>query len=146
MPVKGLEYPEAVWRGDILIGSGTPNHVNDPIVSGVWRPKDRDNYWTDDPAGNITCVGAYHDGVTGVQELVGFYGDGTVAASKMLTASWNVKPSEITAPNGLADIEQNVLVPLQAMQEAGTIKVTDFTTMINNWKTQHGAEAFLYQP
>ena len=24
---------EVLWRGDILMGSGTPNHVNDPIIS-----------------------------------------------------------------------------------------------------------------
>src|SRR6185295_16488956 len=58
-PVRGLKYPNALWRGDILMGSGTPNHVSDPIVSGVWRPKSRDNYFDDDPAGNIACVGAF---------------------------------------------------------------------------------------
>ena len=47
-PVAGQRYPSAVWRGDILMGSGTPNHVNDPIVSGVWRPRDRSRYFEDD--------------------------------------------------------------------------------------------------
>ncbi len=41
VPQRGAKYPWAWWRGDILMGSATPNHVNDPIVSGVWRPKDR---------------------------------------------------------------------------------------------------------
>lgn len=41
--VPGTTYPEFTWRGDILMGSGTPNHVNDPYVTGVWRPKDRYN-------------------------------------------------------------------------------------------------------
>ena len=43
VPVPGERYPWAVWRGDILMGSGTPNHVNDPVVSGAWRPQDRDH-------------------------------------------------------------------------------------------------------
>ena len=49
----------AIPRGrlavDILIGSGTPNHVNDPVVSGVWRPKNWNAYFEDDPGGNIAC-------------------------------------------------------------------------------------------
>ena len=43
--VEGEKYPGALWRGDILMGSGTPNHVNDPVVSGVWKPRDRDHYF-----------------------------------------------------------------------------------------------------
>jgi len=41
VPVAGSKFPWAVWRGDILMGSATPNHINDPHISGVWRPKDR---------------------------------------------------------------------------------------------------------
>ena len=78
VPVKGIRYPWAAWRGEILMGSGTPNHVNDPVVSGVWRPKDRDNYFIDDPAGNIVCVGHFKNDVAGVSELVNLYMSGVV--------------------------------------------------------------------
>ena len=145
-PVSGEKYPSASWRGDILIGSGTPNHVNDPLVSGVWRPKEPNDYFTDDPQGNIVCVGSWHNGVTGVQELVDLYANGTVPASVMLTASWNVMPSEILASNGPANIEQTVFLPLKALRDAGKIAVTDFTTLVNLWKTSYGGQAYLYQP
>ena len=58
-PVGGEHYPWALWRGDILMGSGTPLHVNDPVVSGVWRPRDRYNYFVHDSTANIAAIGQY---------------------------------------------------------------------------------------
>jgi len=145
-PIHGEKYPEAEWRGDILIGSGTPNHVNDPLVSGVWRPKEPTDYFSDDPAGNIVCVGAWHDDVAGVHELVDLYATGTVPATDMLTASWNVIPAQITATDGPATIEETIFLPLKAMEDAGQIELTDFTTLVETWRARYAARAYLYQP
>jgi hypothetical protein len=151
VPVRGTRYPWAWWRGDILMGSGTPNHVNDPEISGVWRPKDRDHYWEDDPAGNIACVGQYKESkgeygifVDQVTELRGLYESGTVSAQVMLTATRHLTPSEITAPRALNEIEDSLLVPLLALQTSGKVKITDFTSLIEDWKTVFGSQAFIY--
>jgi len=146
VPVAGERYPEASWRGDQLIGAGTPNHVNDPIVSGMWRPQDRDNYFTDDPSGNIMASGAWRGGVPGVQELIDLYARGTVPANTMLTASWNLRPMEITAAGGIDTIDEQTLMPLEAMQDAGNVLVTDFTTLGNIWRTGYGATGEFYRP
>ena len=97
MPVKGKAFPAASWRGDILMGSGTPNHANDPVVSGVWRPKDRNNYFVDDPGANVACVGAYTRGIEGVSELIGHYATGAVSPTCMLTSSYHIRPADLTA-------------------------------------------------
>lgn len=145
-PVSGVKYPSATWRGDILIGAGTPNHVNDPLVSGVWRPKDRNNYFIDDPVGNILAFGAWHDALVGVTELVDLQAKGTVSPDALLTASWNIQPTKLTAVNGLAEVESTILMPIAALRDKGSVVVTDFTTLKQTWTTQFGAKAFLYQP
>ncbi len=145
-PVTGQRYPEASWRGDILIGAGTPNHVNDPLVSGVWRPQDRDHYFVDDPAGNIVALGAWHDQVAGVDELVALRAAGDVPPDAMLTASWNLQPATLTAPGGLDDVEATVLAPIAAMRDAGTVVATDFTSLVATWRSAHGATAYVHQP
>jgi len=146
VPVHGQRYPEAVWRGDILIGAGTPGHVDDPVVSGVWRPQDRDHFFTDDPAGNIVAVGAWEDEVAGVRALVDRYAAGTVPPDRMLTASWNIRPDVITAPDGLETVEETVIGPVAGMRDEGLIVVTDFTTLVSTWRTAYGGEAFVYGP
>lgn len=144
--VAGEHYPGASWRGDLLIGAGTPNHVNDPLVSGVWRPQDRDHFFTHDPAGNIVAVGAWHDEVAGVEELVSLYASGTVAPDVLLTASWNIQPTDITATNGVDQIDASVFVPIAKMRDEGTVVVTDFTTLVAGWKTTFGAKPGPYAP
>ena len=144
-PVAGTKYPEATWRGDVLIGAGTPNHVNDPIVSGVWRPQDRDHYFVDDPNANIIAFGAWHDDVAGVEQLVQAYADGTVTAGEMLTASWNLRPTSITTAGGIDQIDATVLAPIADLRDAGLVVVTDFTLLVEIWRTQYGARSFLHQ-
>lgn len=144
--VAGVHYPSAMWRGDILIGAGTPNHVNDPLASGVWRPQDRDHFFTDTPAGNVVAVGAWHDEVVGVRALVDLYARGTIPARTMLTASWNVTPTDIMAPSGIDTIDSQVLMPLQTLQTAGQVVTTDFTSLVATWRTMYGASGTFYHP
>jgi hypothetical protein len=145
-PVAGEMYPEFSWRGDILIGAGTPNHVNDPLVSGVWRPANRDDFFTDDPRGNIVAVGGWRDELAGVEELVGLVASGAAPSDRMLTASWNMLPTSITAEGGVAALEQDVLLPLAAMRDAGSVVLTDFTTLVATWQSDYGGEAYLFEP
>ena len=146
VPVAGKKFPSASWRGEILIGSGTPNHVNDPLVSGAWRPQDPEHYFVDAPGANILAFGAWHDGVVGVVELVNLYKSGAVQPSELLTASWNLRPDELTASNGIDTIDTTVLQPLAEMQAAGTVVVTDFTTLAATFASTYDGTAFVYQP
>jgi hypothetical protein len=146
VPVPGSRYPSASWRGDILMGSGTPNHVNDPLISGVWRPRDRFNYFVDDPAGNIASVGQYKGDVSSALELINLYASGAVPSQFMLTASIHIKPATIIATNGLSAIEDSVLIPLVALRDSGKVKLTDFTSLISDWRTLFGSSAYLYDP
>ncbi len=144
VPVAGDHYPGALWRGDILIGSGTPNHVNDPVVSGVWRPRDRDHYFEHDPAGNIAAVGQYKRTIASIEELIALYRTGMVPHTAMLTFSCNINPATLGAPGGLAAVADTVIAPLVAWRDSGLIVTTDFTTLIHTWETTYGAFGYLY--
>ncbi len=154
VPVPGSKFPWASWRGDILMGSATPNHINDPVISGVWRPKDRYHFFEDDPAGNIVNVGQYRDAEAGdyagfiqyTLELIDCYRSGIVPAQYMLTISKHLSPNEINAPHALHVIEDSLLVPLTELQLEGKVKITDFTALVADWKTVFGAQAFIYAP
>lgn len=141
----GEKYPSATWRGDVLIGAGTPNHVNDPLVSGVWRPKDRDHFFDDDPAGNIVAFGAWHDGVAGLHELVDRVASGEVPTSVLPTASWNLAPSTFNVPGGPAMIDSTVLAPVAALRDDGKVFVTDFTSAAEAWR-KSGAPGVTFRP
>lgn len=143
-PVAGQMYPWASWRGDILMGSGTPNHVNDPIVSGVWRPQDRDHYFVHDPAANIVAIGQFRGAVSDVAELRALYSTGVVSPLCLLTNSIHIKPATITAPGGLTTIADSVLAPLLALRNAGDVVLTDFTALVAAWQANFGGVGCLY--
>jgi hypothetical protein len=144
VPVQGEHYPAASWRGDILMGSGTPNHVNDPVVSGVWRPRDRDHYFEHDSTANIAAVGAYDSAVEAARELRALYLSGTVPTQYMLTSSYPIKPSTLVRADGIQSIADSVITPLVAMRDSGIVVLTDFTSLVRTWQTQFGSRGFLY--
>lgn len=144
VPVKGTKYPWAVWRGEILMGSGTPNHVNDPLVSGVWRPKDKFTYFVDDPNGNITCVGKYKGDISSTKELINLYKNNIISSGCMLTSSYHITPTQITSD--LIAIEDTILKPLKVLRDKGEVILTDFTSLIADWEIKFNAKGFIYDP
>lgn len=144
VPVAGQHYPSATWRGDLLIGSGTPNHVNDPLVSGVWRPRDRDHYFEHDPSANITAVGQYKKSIASIAELIALYRSGVVPPTAMLTFSCNINPATLAAAGGLAAVADTVIAPLAAWRDSGLVVPTDFTSLVHTWETAYGALGYLF--
>jgi|CXWL01.1.fsa_nt_gi hypothetical protein len=145
VPVAGEKYPSALWRGELLMGSGTPGHTNDPIISGMWRPKDPYNYFVDDPLGNISAVGAYKSDVAGITTLRGLYETGRFDATCMLTNTIHVFPSTISSAGGLATIERDVVIPLQTLRDSGQVEITNFTALAATWKSRFAGKACIYQ-
>lgn len=144
LPVAGQHYPGAIWRGDILIGSGTPNHVNDPLVSGVWRPRDRNHYFEHDASANITAIGQYKKSIASISELIDLYRSGIVPPTAMLTFSCNINPSTLSAPGGFAAIADTVIAPLVAWRDSGRVVLTDFASLVDTWESAYGARGYLY--
>lgn len=144
VPVAGERYPWVQWRGDILMGSGTPNHVNDPVVSGVWRPRDRYHYFDHDSTANIAAVGQYKGTIEDIPELIDLYQTGVVSTQFMLTSSYHIKPATITRADGIAAIEDSVITPVVAMRDSGLVMPTDFTSLIQAWQTTFDSRGFVY--
>jgi len=144
VPVQGEHYPSAWWYGDILMGSGTPNHVNDPVVSGVWRPQDRENYFAHDSTGNIAAVGQYSGAIEDVSALAALYHSGVVSTNCMLTLSYHIKPATITNSGGIALIENTVIQPMVALRDSGIAEPTDFTTLVAAWQSAFGGLGYIY--
>jgi len=143
-PLNGSKFPWAQWKGDILMGSATGLHRNDPKPTGVWRPTDKYHFWEDDPNGNVMAVGQYATGATAanVQELVNMYKSGAVPPDKILTATLVIGQHFLNAQY-LADYETNTLKPLLEMQARGEIKLVTFGELLDEWKTKYNSAPHL---
>jgi hypothetical protein len=127
------------------MGSGTPNHTNDPIVSGVWRPLDPNNYFVDLPLGNIAAIGAYKGDIAGITTLQSLYASGRVATTCMLTNTMHVTPTMISTPSGLNTVEQDVLLPLKSLRDSTQVEVTNFTSLVATWKSRFASQPCVYR-
>ncbi len=55
--IYGRVYTTYFWKPDILWGSGTPLHVNDPNPLGAWKPQNMANYYYHDSTKHLVVLG-----------------------------------------------------------------------------------------
>ncbi len=118
--------------------------VIDPLVSGVWRPRDRDRYFDHDPAANIVAIGQWKHSIATIAELIALYRSGIVPPSAMLTFSCNINPATLATPGGLAAVADTVIAPLVAWRDSGLVVMTDFTSLVGTWESAFGGQGYLY--
>jgi hypothetical protein len=144
-PLKGNKFPWAQWKGDILMGSATGLHRNDPEPSGVWRPKGKYEFWIDDPAGNVHAVGQHQGSFAGIQALANLYKTGAIAPDKILTATIVIGQTSLNSQY-TANYETTTIKPLLEMQNRGEIKIVTFHQLLEEWKTIYHAVGHVYLP
>ncbi|MBC8183524.1 T9SS type A sorting domain-containing protein [candidate division KSB1 bacterium] len=142
-PMQGQKFPQALWKGNILMGHGTSKHVNDPAPSGVWKPKGIDEFWTHDSAGTVCAVGQYKSSVKGINELLDLYNNGTIPPDRLLTTTIGNNQFELDA-NHIDWYEQTIVKPLLALQDSGQVKILFFEQLIDEWKQKYDSTGYLY--
>jgi len=137
-PLKGNKFSWSQWKGDILMGSATGLHRNDPEPSGVWRPKGKYDFWSDDPASTVHGAGQHQGSVAGIQELVNLYKTGAVAPDKILTATIVIGQALLNAQY-ISNYETTTLKSLLEMQNRGEIKIVTFSQLLDEWKAKYNS-------
>jgi len=137
-PLKGSKFPWAQWKGDILMGSATGLHRNDPEPTGVWRPKGKYDFWSDDPTSTVHGIGQHQGSVAGIQDLVNLYKNGAVTPDKILTATIVIGQALLNAPY-ISNYETTTLKPLLEMQNRGEVKIVTFGQLLDDWKSSYNS-------
>ena len=142
-PLQGQKFPQAVWKGDILMGHGTSKHVNDPSSSGVWKPKGKFEFWTHDAASTVCAVGQYKSSVNGIHELLALYNNGTIPPEKLLTTTIGINQSDLDA-SYIDWYERTIVTPLLSLQDSGQVSILLFEQLIEEWKANYDSVGYIY--
>ena len=140
--ISGWIYPSYFWRADNLWGAGTYLHLgNDDASSGIWRPKDRYNFYVDDPNQRLLYIGGgcgsppvlqlLDDIQTGSAPAGGFY-----TANLMMIQDWMTTQS-IAQLGSFIDS----MAPYVAQ---GRVQWVTLTQMADLWRTQYGSQPSRY--
>lgn len=142
-PIRGNIY-DFTWTPEILWGGGSPFHVDDPEVSGVWLPKNTKNYFTHDDTGTLPNVGTYRSTWEGVEELLALQAAGALPAGKIYTASVMITQDMIAHD----DARVTVASYLDAMADEiddGRLVFADIESVIAIWEARYDRVPNIYR-
>jgi hypothetical protein len=145
-PIRGWKYPNYEWRCQILWGAGTATHSGEEYyISGLWRPKSREEYFTNDPKGNLISHGHWRI-AKDVIDLVDKMRRGDLQpADGMFTAAIGAGQRNLMV--GSEDQkhlfqELDLLVPYT---RAGAIRWAGLTQQVEIWKNRYGEKPTFYK-
>lgn len=141
--LRGAIYTNYVWRPQLLMGAGTPNHIADPVATGVWLPAATNAYFTHSPTGGIASWGMWEqDRFT---ELLDRLANNELPTNRMWTAGFTIGQQDFVTAGFLTDVVAPMLDTFAALRDAGRIRVVQFEEGLGIWTNQFGATGTNYQ-
>jgi hypothetical protein len=142
--LRGQRYTNYVWRPRLLMGGGTPNHIADPVATGIWLPACTNDYLGHSPTGAIAAWGMW--GEDRFPELLDIIASNALPTNRMWTAGFTFGQGQLSTGSGYLT---NVLIPMidmiAALRDAGRIRVVQYEEGMNIWTNEFGAVGTNYQ-
>ncbi len=141
--LAGAVFPEYFWHANILWGAATGLHQGvDDHSSGVWRPRDRNSFYTDDPNQALNYIGGCtrdYDGATALESAIQ---KKTVPQNGFYTASIMLIQDRLTEQSiqQLGDFIDSTAPKV----ENGSVQWLHLTQVAEEWRTEYQAQAFVF--
>lgn len=141
--LQGSKYPSYTWKPSLLMGAGTPNHRNDPVATGVWKPLAPDQFFTDSPSGSLATWGGWD----GDENLVGASVTELerLDRSKMWTLTYILNQGDMAKPGYLTGTLSPQLDAIAALRDSGRVQVVQFKQGLEAWQTRYGGQGSVYR-
>jgi len=141
--LRGSRFPSYTWTPSLLMGAGTPNHRNDPVATGVWKPASADQFFTNSPSATLAAWAGWDGEETLVNATVSELE--TLDRSKMLTVTYILNQGDMPKPGYLTGTLAPQLDAIVALRDAGRIQVVRFEQGLEAWRTRYGGQGFVYR-
>ena len=144
--INGLEgkvYPAYFWKADNLWGAATYLHQGpDDRSSGIWRPKDRFNFYQHDSTQRLLYIGGGCGGYPGVTKILDNISSGRAPSNGFYTAHLMMIQDWMTE----SSIQQlgKFIDSLATFVSQGRIRWATLTQMAQAWKTEYNGKPFRY--
>ncbi len=139
----GIQYPDFFWKPDVLWGAATKNHQgNDDDHIGVWKPKDRYNFYEHDPDRRLTYIG-HGGGMPDVFNVLNSIESCGLPADRFYTITIVVIQDFITDSN-IEDIE-TFIDKITPYVESGRVRWLTLTEMADRWETEHHSQPSIHE-
>lgn len=139
-PFKGRNYDYS-WRAEYIWGGGTPNHVDEPVASGIWWPQDCANFYVNKDGASIPSIGSYTREIEDIYSLVEKISIGDAPAGHCYTACIMFNQGFLRA-----DLEELTaeISKLKGMEAKGQIRFVSLQELIDVWEEDFDSQGFVY--
>ena len=147
-PLRGLRSPYPLWSPSVLWGGASGQHRDDPHASGVWRPKDAEHFFEDDPTQSPPNIGGYtSDRVSGdgVAELLYLLRTGRLEEGHMYTATIMVDQCNLDADRTILTTVRDIIDGFAPDVATGDLVWATLPEVLRVWREEYGSTATVYQ-
>ncbi len=142
-PIEGWKY-NYTWTPQILWGAATYGHQGpDDRSSGIWKPKDKANFYTHDNAQHLVYVGGYQRTFWGVWDLLEKQEDGLLEEGKIYTATVFLEQNQMLEEDFVQTFEQEIQ-KLKPYEEEGRIEWVTLQQVVEIWRTEYDSVPNIY--
>jgi hypothetical protein len=145
-PIVALQS-EYEFSGTVLWGAGSKRHSDDPLASGIWRPKDAEHFLEDDPSQSLLSIGSYNMGpetIVGVMTLLEKLRNGELEENRLYTVGIMVRQCNLDLA-GQLDVIQGIVDDLAPEVETGDFVWATLPDIIEIWEQQYQSEPVILE-
>ena len=145
-PLKGQKY-DYTWNTTVLWGGAVLNHQGDEHpTSGVYRPKNQEEFRVHDPSGNLIVIGT--GGYLGnLEKLIDdIYISKKAPSDKMYTLSIMFMERDVWLGGEKKLLQyETILKEVDSYVKQGSVKWATLSEIVEIWKTEYNSEPNIYE-
>lgn len=143
-PITSTLDPTYTWQATLLWGGGSPNHVNDYNVAGIWKPTSTADYLIHRDNAPVPDIGGYTSSWEGLDDLLAKQAAGELEAGHMYTAAVMVNQTEMLDTNTITDTVTKIHDYDEAVASGALVWVT-LEEALAIWEEQYDSQPTIYQ-
>ena len=143
---QGDVYDSYSWKPTVLWGAAGMGHQGDDELqaSGVWKPKDNENFLTHSDSATLPVIGTYTSDWDGLTELLEAQAAGKLDATVMHTATIMVDQDELLSASDRSDVQERIEA-LQDEVEAGRVIWMSLEDVADTWESTYNNTPGIFQ-
>ncbi len=143
-PLTSTVDSNYTWQAELLWGGGSPNHVSDYAIAGMWRPSSAEEYLTHRPDAPLPNIGTYTSSWDGVDDLLTKQASGELPSNLMYTVSIMVNQDAMTDPTTI-DETVTAIHQYDDAIASGEVQWINLADALTIWQDQYDSVPNIYQ-
>lgn len=148
-PLVGRRPPYPVWQAQALWGAASPGHRDDPDATGVWRPRDPERFFEDDPAQSLPYIGGWTSDEAagdGLADLLDRLRTNRLEPGRMYTATIMIQQCNLDSDAALQPAIAAILDRFAPDVATGDLVWATLPTVLRTWREEYGQAPVVVRP